>query len=166
MLELGDVPPLSMVEFRGRCEGVLDQPELEALDALLSGEESLDEFVAAYQSREIQMRNVSGKLRAQAWGPDVRFTERSFAGYDVTFAKMVQDAFSKSNPMEKEQDIDRARFYLVDSLAGVGEGTVKHVYAYAIKLQICERWARLSEKAGDEAVINVINANDPAFAQE
>lgn len=169
MLELGDVPPLSMAEFRGRCEGVLDQSELVALDALISGcvgEDIDDEFVTAYQSREIQMKNVSGKLRAQAWGPDVRFTERSFSGYDVTFAKMIQDAFSKSNPMEKEQDIDRARFFLVDSLAGVGEGTVKHVYAYAIKLQICERWARLSEKAGDEAVINVINANDPAFVQE
>lgn len=166
MLELGDVPPLSMAEFRGRCEGVLDEPELAALDALLAGEESDDEFVTAYQSREIQMKNVSGKLRAQAWGPDVRFAERSFAGYDVTFAKMIQDAFSKSNPMDKEMDIDRARFWLVDALAGVGEGTVKHVYAYAVKLQICERWARLNEKAGDEAVIKVINANDPAFRQE
>lgn len=165
MLDLGDVPPLSMAEFRGRCEGVLDAPELAALDALLAGEESEDEFVQAYQSREIQMKNVSGRLRAQAWGPDVRFSERSFAGYDVTFAKMIQDAFSKSNPMEKEMDIDRARFWLVDALAGVGEGTVQHVYAYAIKLQICERWSRLNEKAGDEAVINVINANDPAFKQ-
>ena len=117
MLELGDVPPLSMAEFRGRCEGVLDAPELEALDALLAGEECDDEFVREYQSRETQMRNVSGRLRAQAWGPEVRFAERSFSGYDVTFAKMIQDAFMKSNPLEKEQDIDRARFWLVDSLA-------------------------------------------------
>ena len=166
MLELGDVPTLSMAEFRGRCEGVLDAPELEALDALLAGEESDDEFVREYQSREIQMKNVSGRLRAQAWGPEVRFTERSFSGYDITFAKMIQDAFTKSNPMEKEQDIDRARFWLVDNLAGVGEGTIKHVYAYAIKLQICERWSRINEIAGDKAVINVINANDPAYKQE
>ncbi len=155
MLELGDVPPLSMAEFRGRCEGVLDAPELEA-----------DEFVREYQSRETQMRNVSGRLRAQAWGPEVRFAERSFSGYDVTFAKMIQDAFMKSNPLEKEQDIDRARFWLVDSLAGVGEGTIKHVYAYAIKLRICERWARLNDIAGDKAVINIINENDPAYRQE
>ena len=169
MLELGDPLPLSLAEFRGRCEGVLEPQELEALDVLLSGqvnEECKDEFVLAYQARDIQMKNVSGRLRAQAWGPEVRFAEKSFAGYDVTFAKMIQDAFSKSNPMEKEMDIDRARFWLVDSLAGVGEGTVYHVYAYAIKLQICERWSRISEKAGDEAVIKVINANDPAFAQE
>ena len=166
MLQLGDVPPLSMAEFRGRCEGVLDAPELEALDALLAGTECDDEFVREYQSRETQMRNVSGRLRAQAWGPEVRFAERSFSGYDVTFAKMIQDAFMKSSPLEKEQDIDRARFWLVDALAGVGEGTVKHVYAYAIKLRICERWAGMNEAAGDKAVINVINANDPAFKQE
>lgn len=166
MLNLGDVPPLSLSEFRNRCEGVLDALELEALDALLAGEECDDEFVTAYQSREIQMKNVSGKLRAQVWGPEVRFTERSFSGYDVTFAKMIQDAFSKSSPIEKEQEIDRARFWLVDALAGVGEGTVKHVYAFAVKLQICERWARLSNEAGDEAVIKVINANDPACVQE
>ena len=127
-------------------------------------EECDDEFVRAYKAHEIQMKNVSGRLRASAWGPDIRFTEKSFPGYDVAFAKMIQDAFAKSNPMEKEQDIDKARFWLVDSLAGVGEGTVKHVYAYAIKLKICERWARLSEQAGDAAVLNVINANDPAYA--
>lgn len=169
MLELGEPLPLTLDEFRGRCEGVLDPQEIEALDVLLSGqvdEECKDEFVLAYQARDIQMKNVSGRLRAQAWGPEVRFAEKSFAGYDVTFAKMIQDAFSKSNPMEKEMDIDRARFWLVDSLAGVGEGSVYHVYAYAIKLQICERWSRISEKAGDEAVIKVINANDPAFRQE
>lgn len=166
MIEFGDVPPLSMEEFRARCVGVLDAPELEALDALLSGSESDDEFVQAYQAHGIQMKNVSGRLRAQAWGPEVRFTERSFPGYDVTFAKMIQDAFAKVNPIEKEQDIDRARFWLVDTLAGVGEGSVKHVYAYAIKLSICDRWARLTESAGDAAVLNVINANDPAFKQE
>ena len=164
MIELGDVPPLTLEEFRHRCIGMLDESELNALDALLAGEECDDEFVTAYQAHEIQMKNVSGRLRAAAWGPEVRFMERSFPGYDVTFAKMIQDAFAKSNPMEKEQDIDKARFWLVDSLAGVGEGTVKHVYAYAIKLKICERWARLTEAAGDSAVLNVINANDPAYA--
>lgn len=167
MIEMGDVPPLSMEEFRHRSIGVLSDSEISALDALLDDgecEECDDEFVRAYKAHEIQMKNVSGRLRAAAWGPDVRFTDKSFPGYDVTFAKMIQDAFAKSNPMEKEQDIDKARFWLVDSLAGVGEGTVKHVYAYAIKLKICERWARLTEAAGDSAVLNVINANDPAYA--
>ena len=152
MLEMGDVPPLSMEEFRHRCIGVLSEPELAALDAVLDDgecEECDDEFVRAYKAHEIQMKNVSGRLRAAAWGPDVRFTDKSFPGYDVTFAKMIQDAFAKSNPMEKEQDIDKARFWLVD-----------------FKLKICERWARLTEEAGDSAVLNVINANDPAYASQ
>ena len=164
MLELFDTVEDIYEAIDSDGEGVLDAPELEALDALLAGEECDDEFVREYQSRETQMRNVSGRLRAQAWGPEVRFAERSFSGYDVTFAKMIQDAFMKSNPLEKEQDIDRARFWLADSLAGVGEGTIKHVYAYAIR--ICERWARLNDIAGDKAVINIINENDPAYRQE
>ena len=167
MIEMGDVPPLSMEEFRHRCIGVLSDSEISALDALLDDgecEECDDEFVRAYKAHEIQMKNVSGRLRASAWGPDIRFTEKSFPGYDVAFAKMIQDAFAKSNPMEKEQDIDKARFWLVDCLAGVGEGTVKHVYAYAIKLNICERGGRRTEEDGDSAVLNVINANDPAYA--
>ena len=165
MLQFGDVPPLSLAEFRSRCGSVLSEEELQALDALLSGEESDNPYVQAYQSRDNQMKNVSGKLRAQAWGPDVRFTEKPYVGYDVTFAKMVADAFNKADPLEKEQDIDKARFWLADSLASVDDATMGSVFSYAIKLQICERWARLNNEAGDAAVINVINANDPAFGQ-
>ena len=92
MIEMGDVPPLSMEEFRHRCIGVLSDSEISALDALLDDgecEECDDEFVRAYKAHEIQMKNVSGRLRAAAWGPDVRFTDKSFPGYDVTFAKMI-----------------------------------------------------------------------------
>lgn len=166
MLQFGDVPPLSMAEFRGRCDSMMTEDEIAALDALLSGEECDVPYVKAYQDRENQMKNVSGKLRAQAWGPEVRFTERPYSGYDVTFAKMVADAFNKADPLEKEQEIDKARFWLADALAGVDDASMDNVFAFAIKLQICERWARLNDKAGDAAVINVINANDPAFVQE
>jgi len=40
-----------------------------------------------------------------------------------------------------------------------------HVYAFAVKLMICERWARMTEEAGDAAVLKAINDNDPAMAQ-
>lgn len=166
MLRFGDVPPFSVATFRHRCAGVLTEEELDAFDALLEGRESEDPFVSAYQARETQMKNVAGRLRASAWGPDVRFSERMYKGYDVAFAKKVSDAFAKPNPLEKEEEIDRARFALVDELAPVGEPTVEHVYAFAVKLAICERWARLSDEAGNAEVLKVINENDPAHGQE
>lgn len=166
MLRLGDAPPMTMDELRYRCTGVMSDSELAAFDALVAGEDSDDPFVAAYYAHDIQLKNVAGRLRAQAWGPDVRFTERSFSGYDVTFAKMVADAFAKADPLEREQDLDRARFWLVDELAGVCEDSMSTVYAFAVKLMICSRWARISEEAGNAAVLKVINDNDPAFKQE
>ncbi len=165
MLCFGDVPPFTVADLRKKCEGMLTEKELDNLDALIEGRDCDDPFVAAFQAHEIQMKNVSGRSRANAWGPEARFSERSFPGYDATFAKMIADAFSKTNPLEKEQDIDRARFWVVDEIAGVGETTMAHVYAFAVKLMICERWARMTEEAGDAAVLKAINDNDPAMAQ-
>lgn len=165
MLKLGDQPPMTMEDLRYRCTGVMSDKELAAFDALIAGEDSDEPFVAAYYAHDIQLKNVAGRLRAQAWGPETRFSERSFSGYDVTFAKMVSDAFAKADPLEREMDLDRARFWLVDQLAGVCEDTMETVYAFAVKLMICERWSRISEEAGNAAVIQVINDNDPAFKQ-
>ncbi len=160
-LAIGEVPPFDLSEFRRKCDGVLSGDELNALDALLSGTESEDPFVSAYLARETQLRNVAGRLRASAWGSDVRFSERMFSGYDVTFAKKISEAFTKANPLEKEMEIDRARFWMADELAGFGEFTAAHVFAYAVKLRICERWAQMTGEKGKEAIETVINDNDP-----
>lgn len=166
MLKLGDPPPMKMEDFRYRCSGVMSEEELSALDALLSGKESDDSFVSAYYAHEVQLKNVAGRLRASAWGPDVRFSERSFSGYDVTFAKMVSDAFAKTDPLEREFELDKVRFWLVDELSGVCEDSIATVYAFAVKLMICSRWASLNDEAGNAAVLQVINDNDPAYRQE
>ena len=164
-LKFGDTPPFSIADLRNRCSAVMTAEELATFDALVNGEECDDPFVSAYMAHEIQLKNVVGHARAAAWGSEVRFTERQFPGYDVTFAKMVSDAFAKPNPLDREQDLDRARFWLVDELAR-GEDSMAAVYAFAIKLKICERWSRISAEAGNAAVLKVINDNDPAYKQE
>lgn len=163
-LRFGDTPPFSVADLRERCSSVMNEDELAAFDALVNGEPSDDPFVAAYQAHEIQLKNVLGHARAAAWGSDVRFVERPFPGYDVTFAKMVSEAFAKANPLEREQDLDRARFWLVDELT-TEEASMSNLYAFAVKLKICERWTRVSAEAGNAAVLKVINDNDPASQQ-
>ncbi len=164
-LRFGDTPPFSVSELRSRCENVLSEEELATFDALLNGEPCDEPFVVAYRDHEIQLKNILGHARAASWGQDVRFTERPFRGYDVTFAKMVTDAYAKTNPLEREEDLDKARFWLVEQLAPE-EGSLENLYAFAIKLKICERWARISSEAGNAAVLKVINDNDPAAKQE
>lgn len=164
-LRFGDAPPFSLSELRSRCECVMSEEELATFDALLSGEPCDDPFVSAFRDHEIQLKNILGHARAASWGPDVRFAERPFHGYDVTFAKMVSDAAAKPNPLEREEDLDRARFWLVDELVPE-ESSMANLYAFAVKLKICERWSRISTEAGNAAVLKVINDNDPAAGQE
>ena len=164
-LRFGDTPPFSVSELRSRCESVMSEEEIAAFDALWSGDPCDDPFVSAYRDHETQLKNILGHARAASWGQDVRFTERPFRGYDVTFAKMVTDAYAKANPLEREEDLDRARFWLVDQLAPEEE-SMANLYAFAIKLKICERWAKISSEAGNAAVLKVINDNDPAAKQE
>ncbi len=164
-LRFGDTPPFSLSELRSRCESVMSEEELAAFDALLNGEPCDDPFISAYRDHETQLKNILGHARAAAWGQDVRFTERPFGGYDVTFAKMVTDACAKPNPLEREEELDRVRFWLVDQLASE-EGSMACLYAFAVKLGICERWAKISPEAGNAAVLKVINDNDPAARQE
>ena len=163
-LRFGDTPPFSVADLRNRCSSVMSEKELATFDAVVNGEPNDDPFVSAYQAHETQLKNILGHARAASWGPDVRFTERPFPGYDVTFAKMVTDAFARPDPLEREQDLDRARFWLLDQLAP-DEESMAFLYAFAKKLQICERWSRISEEAGNAAVLKVINDNDPASKQ-
>lgn len=165
-LQFGDTPPFSLDEFRRQCEGVISAYEMEALEALLAGKSHSDSFVSAYFARETLLKNIAGKMRAAAWDSDIRFSERPYDGYDVTYAKMVSDALLRTNPLEREHELDKARFWLVDELSGVGGFTMAHVYAYAIKLMICERWSRLSPEAGDASLMKVINENDLASMRE
>lgn len=166
ILQFGENPPFSFDDFRHQCEGVISASEMEALDALIAGHHHRDSFVSAYYAHETHLKNIAGKARAAAWGTEVRFSERPFEGYDVTYAKMVSDALVKTNPLEREQDLDKARFWLVDQLSGVGGFTMAHIYAFAIKLKICERWSRLTPEAGDASLMKVINENDLASMRE
>ena len=164
-LKFGDPPPFPISELRNRCSAVMTEEELATFDSLVNGEECDDPFASAYMAHEIQLKNVVGHARAASWGPEVRFSERQFPGYDVTFAKMVSEAYAKQNPLEREQELDKTRFWLVDELAR-GEDSMAAVYAFVIKLKICERWSRISAEAGNAAVLKVINDNDPAYNRD
>ena len=73
MLRFGDVP-----RFRSPRSATAARVCLLRMSSMRSTlssrvRESEDPFVSAYQARETQMKNVAGRLRASAWGPDVRF---------------------------------------------------------------------------------------------
>lgn len=169
LLRFGDAPPTSVEDFRFHCQGVLGVADLTALDLVLSMQgahppweelqKSPEPFVREFAARELQLRNACARIRALAWGPEGRFTERSHSGFDGRIARTLADAASK-DPLQREQDLDLCRWAMAEELAQNASFTLAAVLAYAIKLGILKRWAALDEQAGQAKLTELIHQKD------
>jgi hypothetical protein len=158
-LVFGAPPPFGVAEFRARVEGVLSRGDLAALDALLAGAPAPGvRFVAEWQARETQLRNGVARARAAHLGVEARPYLRDHAGWDMTVAKAVTDAFAKPNPLEREMELDRCRWRTAEDLARFEPFDRAAVFAFAVKLGIAERWAGLVEDAGVKRVEDFVGA--------
>ncbi|MBM4156327.1 MAG: DUF2764 family protein [Lentisphaerae bacterium] len=158
-LVFGAPPSFGVAEFRAKCEGVLSRADLAALDALLTGAPAPGvRFVAEWQARETQLRNGVARARAAHLGVEARPYLRDHAGWDMSVAKAVTDAFAKPNPLEREQELDRCRWRTAEDLARFEPFGLPAVLAFAVKLGIAARWAGMAEDAGVKRVEDFVGA--------
>jgi hypothetical protein len=165
MLQFGEPPPFKSEDFRFRCQGILSDTELADLDAILNGIPGSHPFVVAYEACESQIRNATARARSIQWGSEARFTERMHPGFDVALSKRVVDALGKPNPLEREEELARTRWWVADQLVGCGEFSMAHVYAFAVKLMINERFFHFDLVKGNAVIEQVIQENDRAVVQ-
>ncbi|MDR2593252.1 MAG: DUF2764 domain-containing protein [Fibromonadaceae bacterium] len=159
-LELGAVAPFSVEEYRRRCDGV-EGVNLSDFDAVVAGVAGSHQFTADYANVLAEIKNATAALRASKWeGENIRISERSYSGYHVDLHQKLSDAINIQNPLEREIAFERARWQIVDELAGIDYFSEAKIYAYIVKLQINNRLAGLNEEAGKTAVENFIKAND------
>jgi len=163
-LELGAPPPFSVEEFDRMCDvvyGVEINVSLRDFDAVVAGVPGTHPFTVAYANALIQMKNAIAAFRASKWeGENLKFSERLYSGYHVGLQQKIADAMNIQNPLEREIAFERARWQIVDELAGISYFSEAKVYAYIVKLQINNRLAQLTEEAGKAVVENFIKAND------
>lgn len=158
-LVFGAPPPFGVAEFRAKCEGVLSRADLATMDALLAGAPAPGcRFIAEWQARETQLRNGVVRARAAHIGVEARPFLHDHAGWDMSVAKAVTDAFSKPNPLEREMELDRCRWHVVEDLARFEPFSLAAVLAFAVKLRIVERWAGLDETVGTTRVEAIVAA--------
>lgn len=109
-------------------------------------------FAAAWAARETQLRNAVARFRAARLSVDSQAFQRDHAGFDVGLAQVVTDALAQNTPLEREQALDRGRWRIADELALADPFGLGTVLAFAVKLRIAERWAGLTEAAGQRKV--------------
>ncbi|MCM8610954.1 DUF2764 family protein [Accumulibacter sp.] len=150
MLSLDAPPPFSSLDFLSRCHGVLKSSDLAVLEAIVSGSVVVGNAVAAtWTARETQTRNLIAQFRAARLGVDPRPFLRDHSGYDVALAQAVTDALAAATPVEREQALDRCRWRIAEELSLADPFGFASILAFAIRLRIAERWARLTEPAGE-----------------
>ncbi len=155
-LRLGEKPPMDVAVFRAACAGHLEAEELLTVDALLENREPPTGAASKLWNAEVQLRDAVVRVRAKNRGTDaVRFI-RPHEGFSVSIEKMVTDAFTRPNPVEREMELDRARWMLAEDLALTDAFGFPAILAFAAKVRIAERWATMDDAAGRAKVEQLI----------
>lgn len=161
-LRFGEKPAMGAEQFRTFCSDWLPDAGLRAVESVLDGTPDESGLTAAWHAKETQLRNAVARSRARRYNAES--AARPHAGFEVFIEKGVADAFARDNPLEREMELDRLRWSLGDELAAGDSFGFPAVLAYAVKLQIAERWASLNEETGrnkvEELVLSATGAEE------
>lgn len=161
VLALDEPPPFSAEEFRFQCQGPLCDEDLEDLMLILDGlaREGRSAFCRKWFSIDTQIRNAVARVRASERGIEARGYLRDHPDFDSYVEQAVNDAYGRHNPLERERALDECRWHLLEMLAFGQAFGLSAVLAFAMKLQIAERWSAMKEEAGRERFDQLVAAN-------
>ena len=151
-LVLGEPPAFGTEEMAAKCANVLSDSERQELALVLEGRESesANPFLAAWMEIDTQLRNSIARVRASKLSVESRPYLHEHRDFNVGLEKAVTDAYTKPNPYEREMEIDRFRWETLDEMVLTRRFSFDDVLAWALKLRIAERWAKMTEEAGRE----------------
>jgi hypothetical protein len=160
-LQIGDEPPFSTEEYISTCAQWVAEHEVKALRNILQdeGENRSCPYCRIWNNIETQLRNAVVRHRAQKLGVDAKDYLQPHDGFSGTIEVLVTDAFTRTDPVELEEELDRARWQLAEGLNGQNPFSFEKVLAYGIQLKIVERWNRMDVHTGKQKLEAVITAN-------
>ena len=161
-IEIGDEPPLSTKEYVEQCAQWISDREKMVLEHILLGEHGSHScpICRKWFNIETQFRNAVVRLRGQKLGIDFKEYLQPHDDFSGEIEKLATDAFTRNDPLELEEEIDRARWQLAENLAqGKDPFCFEKVLAYGIQLRITERWNSMDVHTGKEKIEAIITAN-------
>jgi hypothetical protein len=160
-LQIGDEPPFTTEEYIENCAQWVTEREEQILRRILLSTPDIAPcpLCMAWHNIETQLRNAVARQRAQKQGIDAGEFIQSHDGFSGTIETLVTDAFTRNDPIELEQELDRARWQLAEELIGQNIFGFEKLLAYGIQLKITERWNRMDPTLGKEKLEQVITAN-------
>jgi hypothetical protein len=152
-LRFGEKPLVSRASFLAACTDWLTEEDVAVLRAVFENRCSPGSEVSQrWWNGEIELRNAVVRVRAKNRNTDASRFIQPYEGFSLSIEEMVTDAFARTNPLEQEAELDRARWAQADEIALIAPFGFAGVFAFAVKLRIAERWAGLDDSAGQSKV--------------
>jgi hypothetical protein len=160
-LQIGDEPPFSTEEYIDNCAQWVTEGETSILKAVLLKEPiaAPGPLCTAWNNIETQLRNAVARHRGQKLNVDFKEYLQPHDDFSGTIEVLVTDAFTRNDPLELEEELDRARWNLAEELVGQDPFGFEKVLTYGIQLKIVERWSHMDVGVGKEKIEAVITAN-------
>ena len=162
-LKIGDEAPFSTEVYVSQCAQWVTEHETRILEHILLGKYLGHgggcPICKTWFDIETQLKNAVARHRGQRLGIDYKAYLQPHDGFSGEIEQLVTDAFTRNDPLEIEEEIDRARWQLAEELIGQDPFSFLKVLAYGIQLKIVERWNSMDVHVGKEKLEAVITAN-------
>lgn len=160
-LKIGDESPFSTEDYIGQCSQWVTEREEQILRKVLLADPDIAPcaLCRCWNNIETQLRNCAARHRGQKLGVDFKEFQQPHDGFSGEIEALVADAFSRNDPLELEEELDRARWQLAEQLIGEDPFGFGKVLAYGIQLKITERWNRMDVHLGKQKIEAIITAN-------
>lgn len=152
-------PTLTLEEYLSLCQSQLVAAEAEAIEALLGDQPSGHPFVAAWRDKEAILKNAIAYARATISNADVEPWIRPTQGCDLSYEVLVDEVFQIADPLQREKGLDKLRWAIAESLQAYDPMDATVALAYAIKLKLAWRWAKLNTEKGQAAFEGLTTKN-------
>ncbi len=160
-LTLGGAPPLTPTQFRVLCSEHLEPAHLAELDAVLSGSAlggGRSPFAQRWQRTERQIKNAGARLRAQRHGLDAERHVQPTDDLDLDLLRRVQEALAAPNAKARARALDEVRWQELEQLAFDAPFSQNAILDYALRLDLCARWAARTVPAGRARLVAQVDA--------
>lgn len=160
MLEFGTKAPILYQDFISQCKGQLSADDMEIIGraSIAPCEHTGDTSptLKEWKRFEFSLRNEIARYRANKFSKDP-FRHIRGEGYPDPFtAGFAQWALNQDSPIDAELSLDRARWDMIEGLKKGHYFDIDFLVAYALQLQILERWQRINSENGMEVLEGLI----------
>lgn len=149
-LDLKEPAPWTVEAFGFHCQGALPPEAWREVMCFVSGTpaDGESDFARWWTDLDTQIRNTQARWRAARLNVEARGWQRMHTGFDVAVETAVLDAMQHTNPRERELALDRCRWDALDERTAQAPFSLDAVCAYALKLEMVQRWNELDADTG------------------